>query len=431
MRVLRIFHAGRNPSHRARDRALLAAGVDVIYVVPRHWPEAGSEPVLSLEPFPIIEVDVQKPGDVNRHSYTDIEAVAHLAFRYEVDLVDLFEEPFSRAAGQLLPRLPPGLPVVMYSAQNLDKRWPPPFRTYERNSFRRVRAFYPCSRQAASVLRGKGFGGLVEPLPLGYDEDQYIRGQQTLSAGRFQLALVGRMVREKGVSDAVQILAELRFRRGMDVRLVLAGSGPALAEAMRLARQVGVAQHVEHLPWLDSGELAALYRDTHVVLSPSRSTATWAEQYGRMVVEAQASGCVVVGYNSGSLLEVGGTAARLVREGDVSALAEAVALSLNDEKEFQARRLRGQALVADRTWSSVARRQAQLYRAAMRQPSLPLLEESQRQLREAARAEFGPPAEALGQTRPFAMPILRRPNLATKALGGAIDLLAEARHKSL
>jgi len=40
LRVLRIFHAGRNPAHRARDRALLAAGVDVVYVVPRTWPEA-------------------------------------------------------------------------------------------------------------------------------------------------------------------------------------------------------------------------------------------------------------------------------------------------------------------------------------------------------------------------------------------------------
>ena len=76
--------------------------------------------------FPIIEIDVRSPGDVNRHSYADVGAVSRLAVDYQIDLVDLFEEPFSRAAGQLLPRLPPELPVVMYSAQNLDKRWPPP-----------------------------------------------------------------------------------------------------------------------------------------------------------------------------------------------------------------------------------------------------------------------------------------------------------------
>ena len=219
MRVLRIFHAGRNPAHRARDRALVAAGVDVVYAVPRIWPEAGSEGELSAESFPIIEIDVRSPGDVNRHSYVDVGAVSRLAADFQVDLVDLFEEPFSRAAGQLLPRLPPELPVVMYSAQNLDKRWPPPYREYERRSFQRVQGFYPCSRQAAAVLRGKGFGGLVVPLPLGYDDEHYSCGEQSLTEGRLRLALVGRMVREKGPCDAVRVLADLHVGRGIDVEL--------------------------------------------------------------------------------------------------------------------------------------------------------------------------------------------------------------------
>ena len=166
-----------------RDRALLAAGVDVTYVVPRSWPEAGGESVLSEEQFPVVEIGVRSPGDVNRHSYSDVRGVARLAVELKTDVVDLCEEPFSRAAGQLLPRLPPDLPVVMYSAQNLDKRWPPPFRGYERRSFARVQGFYPCSRQAAAVLRGKGTGGTIEPLPLGYDESLYSCGIQSLTDG--------------------------------------------------------------------------------------------------------------------------------------------------------------------------------------------------------------------------------------------------------
>ena len=268
MRVLRIFHAGRNPAHRARDRALLAAGVDVVYVVPRVWPEAGAEGALSAESFPIIEIDVLSPGDVNRHSYADVGAVSRLAVDYQVDLVDLFEEPFSRAAGQLLPRLPPELPVVMYSAQNLDKRWPPPYRDYERRSFQRVQGFYPCSHQAAAVLRGKGFGGLVAPLPLGYDDEHFSCGQQSLAGERLRLALVGRMVPEKGVCDAVRVLASLHVGRGMDAELVLAGSGPELTAAMALAKGLGVDDRVEHRPWLATPELAQLYRETHVVLAP-------------------------------------------------------------------------------------------------------------------------------------------------------------------
>ncbi len=56
---------------------------------------------------------MRSPGDVNRRSYADVGAVSRLAIDFQVDLVDLFEEPFSRAAGQLLPRLPPELPAVV------------------------------------------------------------------------------------------------------------------------------------------------------------------------------------------------------------------------------------------------------------------------------------------------------------------------------
>ena len=429
LRVLHIFHAGRNPAHRARDRALLAAGVDVVYVVPRIWPEAGGEGALSAESFPIVEIDVRSPGDVNRHSYVDVDAVSRLAVDYQVDLVDLFEEPFSRAAGQLLPRLPVDLPVVMYSAQNLDKRWPPPYHSYELRSFQRVQGFYPCSRQAAAVLRGKGFAGLIEPLPLGYDDEHYSCGEQTLGRGRLRLALVGRMVPEKGVCDSVRVLADLHAGKGMDAELVLAGSGPELTSAMALARQLGVQDRVEHRPWLATPELAQLYRETHVVLAPSRSTATWAEQFGRMIVEGQASGCVIVGYDSGSIPEVGGDPALLVREGDVDSLVQAAALVLSDPEEFEARRRSGLALASERTWTQIARKQAELYRMALEAGRTPLLAASPRARRRLAEAEFGRPAEALGQSRPFALPYLRRPGATSRALGRTVDMVAELRAK--
>ena len=111
--------------------------------------------------------------------------------------------------------------------------------------------------------------------------------------------------------------------------------------------------------------MAELYRQTHVVLAPSRSTARWVEQFGRMIVEAQASGCVVVGYESGSIPEVGGDAAILVPEGDVEALAAAARKVLGDPDEFEARRRSGLALARERTWSKVAAKQVELYRAAL------------------------------------------------------------------
>ncbi len=75
-------------------------------------------------------------------------------------------------------------------------------------------------------------------------------------------------------------------------------------------------------PWQSVAELAAFYRQAHVVLVPSVATETWTEQFGRVIVEAQASGAVVAGYASGSIPEVAGDAALLVAPGDVHALGE-------------------------------------------------------------------------------------------------------------
>ena len=314
------------------------------------YPASGPKPevkdALSPESFPIIEVDVRSPGDVNRHSYADVGAVSRLAVDHQVDLVDLFEEPFSRAAGQLLPRLPPELPVVMYSAQNLDKRWPPPYRDYERRSLQRVQGFYPCSRQAAAVLRGKGFGGLIEPLPLGYDDDVLLLRRAVV--GRREdcgWPLSAGWCPKRASRDAVRVLADLHVGRGMDVE---SGPGRLRTSADRRDEAGGGARRGQTGWNIVLGScprtLAQLYRETHVVLAPSRSTATWAEQFGRMIVEGQASGCVIVGYDSGSIPEVGGDPALLVREGDVDSLAEAAALVLSDPEQFEARRRSGLAL---------------------------------------------------------------------------------------
>ena len=157
MKVLRVYHAGRDAAHRERDAALTAAGVHVTLVVPRNWPEPGHEArqAGSLDSrFAVHELPVVRPGDVNRHVYADRAHLTALLEAVRPDVLDLHEEPFSAVVRQWLRVTPPDLPVVTYTAQNIDKRFPPPFHWYERRALHRVQGIYPCSRQAASVVRG-------------------------------------------------------------------------------------------------------------------------------------------------------------------------------------------------------------------------------------------------------------------------------------
>src|SRR4051794_33547200 len=106
VRVLRVYHAGRSPAHRARDRALVNAGVDLTLVVPAQWTEGDSQARLTPEPFQILELPVARPGDVNRHRYRDGNALAAALRSVNPDIVDVHEEPLSAAAHQVLSVLP-------------------------------------------------------------------------------------------------------------------------------------------------------------------------------------------------------------------------------------------------------------------------------------------------------------------------------------
>jgi glycosyltransferase involved in cell wall biosynthesis len=401
IRVLRVYHGGRDPQHRGRDRALVAAGVDLTLVVPSAWPDASAEARLSPEPFRVIQLPVRRGGDVNRHVHTDVAAVESLLAEMQPDVLDIHEEPMSLAARLWLRAAQRDLPTVMYTAQNIDKRFPPPFAGYERRALGRADALYPCSLQAASVARGKGFAGIVEVLPLGYDDSLYASGTQAADDTEIVLGFAGRLVPEKGLLAAVDVLEAVGRSRA--ARLLVVGDGPEADACRRRAADLGVGDRLELLPWTSSSELASAYRRMHVLLVPSIATASWAEQFGRVVVEAQASGVVVAAYASGALPEVVGDSGLLAAEGDVVALAGAVIELLADPERYERRRAAGLERAAQRTWARVAERQAALYERARSGPV------ARRDTgRTAARAEFGATARTPAGDRPFALPRVLR-----------------------
>ena len=387
MRIVRVYHAGRDGAHRARERALVALGVELRLIVPRSWPERDNG--IEGDTFEIVELDVQRPGDVNRHTYADGSALRRAIEGFAPDIVDVHEEPFSLVTRQVLRCT--DRPIVMYTAQNLDKRWPPPFLGIRREAYSRVRAFYPCSRQAASVLRGSGYAGTIVPLPLGIDTTVHYPGTQSLTDG-VVLGFVGRLVPEKGLLDAITVAAEV------GALLLVAGSGPQEAEGRELATRVGA--RVEWHPWVDAMALAGLYRRMHVVLVPSRATTTWVEQFGRVITEGWANGVVPVGFGSGSIPEVVGDAGRTVTEGDVSALVDA-ARTASSDPTWSALRSAGIARAGGLFWEAVAVAQAALYVDSAAPPAANTVG------RVAARQEWGPTASTSLSTRPFALPVLR------------------------
>ena len=86
MRVLRVYHGGRIPAHRVRERALVAPGVEVTLVMPTHWPEG--QAMTDADEFPTYELPVSREGDVNRHAYRSQRALRKLIDEVRPDVLD-------------------------------------------------------------------------------------------------------------------------------------------------------------------------------------------------------------------------------------------------------------------------------------------------------------------------------------------------------
>ena len=88
----------------------------------------------------------------------------------------MHEEPFGLAVAEVLVlcrlRSRP-IPFVVSSAQNIDKRYPPPFRWFERWSLRRAAGAYTCNPEAGEILRRKGLPVAPVLLPLGVDVERF------------------------------------------------------------------------------------------------------------------------------------------------------------------------------------------------------------------------------------------------------------------
>ena len=147
---------------------------------------------------------------------------------------------------------------------------------------------------------------------------------------RIEFLFVGRLGRAKGVYDLLQAFASVPG----NARLTLVGS-PAFSDPQAIADLEDAARQapgrIRFVPGPPDEELAALYRASHALVMPS-----YHEGYCVPVMEALATGCYVIAYDSSNLPETLDGLGRLVRTGDVADLGVAMrdlveALSVSGE----------------------------------------------------------------------------------------------------
>lgn len=357
--VLRVAHHGVVAAWRERERALRRLGLDVELLSARRWNEGGTD--VTLDPGD--DSFIHTAGTLGRHpnvfAYAPSPVWRLLARRW--DLLDLHEEPCALATAEILAlrwlrRV--RTPFVLYSAQNIPKRYPIPFRWFEKAALRHAAGAYVCNEQAGQILVRKGLRGPVRVIGLGVDLAQFVPGEAAGPHDRLRVGYAGRLEPHKGVSVLLAAIATLP-----DARLELAGEGPLRASLEREAIEFGIGDRVRFLGFLGE-RLADFYRGLDVLVVSSLDTPGWLEQFGRVAVEAMACGVPVVASRSGALPDVVADAGLLVEPGDPAAIRAAL-LELTDPGRWRRAREAGLVVAQRYGWPAVAAQQRELYDAAL------------------------------------------------------------------
>lgn len=365
MKVLRISHSAVVDAWRDRERELRRQGVTVRLLSAKVWNEFGV--MVPLEPRDGEDVVGVRTFGQHPALFVYDPLALWRALGEDWDVLDMHEEPFALCTAEilvirwlrgLLRGRPYRAPFVMYSAQNIYKRYPFPFGWFERRILRRAAGIYVCNVDAGRNARMKGLGGEVAFIPLGIDPRQFspaVEGDDRASAGGpIRVGYAGRLESHKGVDVLLDAVA------GDDrLHLDIAGNGPCRAALE--SRAADLNGRVRFLGALAGKDLPAFYRSVQVLAVPSLETPGWIEQFGRVALEAMACGTPVVASDSGALPDVVGTAGILVPPGDPEALRAALR-RVGDNPELAERlRQQGYAFAATCTWEAVASRYRELY----------------------------------------------------------------------
>jgi glycosyltransferase involved in cell wall biosynthesis len=132
----------------------------------------------------------------------------------------------------------------------------------------------------------------------------------------------GRLHPDKGYDIALRALAEAYRGIATSFRYRIAGVGPNRDELAALAHELGIADRVEFVGWVEPADLVQLLADADVLLHPARY-----EPYGVALVEGLASGLVVIGSDvTGAVFDRirPGVNGLVHRSGDAAALAREI-----------------------------------------------------------------------------------------------------------
>lgn len=374
LRVLCISHSAISRIHgRLRYGSLLnRPDLRLDLVMPNRWSERGrwltpDPPHADEDWVHALPIRWARAGSATWHLHHYV-GLGRLMRRVQPQVIHLWQEPWSLVALQALclrNRLCPHATLVLEVDQNLHKRLPAPFEQIRRTVLRQTGHILARSDEAIQVVRACGYHGPAGRIGYGVDSSVFRPLDRAAGDGTpagLTVGYVGRLIEEKGVGDLIEAIS----RAAEPVNLAIMGEGPFQASLVAQAAASGVSDRLHILPWGSPEDVAAFMNRIDILALLTRTTDTVREQFGRVIIEAQACGTPVIGSGSGAIADVVGEGGWIVPErspATVAALLDRLARKPIELEAVRAQAMRQvgerfsfgtQAELLERAWRSAA-----------------------------------------------------------------------------
>ncbi len=337
LKVLFISHAYVVGVNQGKlDAIAQVKGITVGLLAPSNWRSLEWDRMLPLEyPYPDLQIysaSVMFSSRVGAYLYAPW-SLWKVFQDFKPDIIQVEEEVFSICSFQvaILSRLT-GKPMVVFGWENQLRRLPLIRWQICQFVLNTASAIIPGNQDGANVMKKWDYQGLLEVMPqMGVDPQLFAPSvkSSTPDAATFRIGFLGRLSHSKGIDLIFQAVARLRDR-GINSQIILCGSGSEETALRKLARNLQIADIVVWRGAVPHKQAPAELSQFDVLVLPSRSTATWKEQFGHVLIEAMSMGIPVVGSNSGEIPNVIGRSDLVFPEEDHSTLADILERLINN-----------------------------------------------------------------------------------------------------
>ena len=247
--------------------------------------------------------------------------------------------PFKQMTARILAGLKRAAQVICISRATADE----------------LAANYGISRHRITVVHlgvSPVFTAAVTPC-----ENVPIEQLRCLQPSSMRILHVGNTIPRKRIDLLLRVFAEVR-KRIPDAVLLRVG-GTFTPEQQILLRTLGLTESVQVLPFLTERQLAAVYRQSTLLLLTSDR-----EGFGLPLLEAMACGLPVVASDIPAYREIGGRAALFCRVGDLNEFIRSV-MQLSHGVERENRHRAGLVQARKFSWSKCANQTVNVYRKVL------------------------------------------------------------------